>query len=141
MSDADCRRFRERLDEASADAPPQDVAAHVAACPDCARVLARQRTLVRALSQWPEAPAVELRAPALPSTPGGRLLPLPAWAAAAAAAALVAVAWGVAERGTDRVRVERVVDVAGGPPQVDERLLALTGGVEAVAMRRPTELR
>jgi hypothetical protein len=51
------------------------------------------------------------------------------------------IAVRVASGPADRVRVDRVVDVAGAPPPVDERLLALTAGFEAVAMRRPTEVR
>jgi len=143
MTKPDCRPFRDALDEATADPLPPAAAAHVASCTDCARIVARQRTLVRALSQWPAAPAVDLRPPVLPPTPGGRLLPMraPAWTVAAAAVVLAVTAWTLIDRGADRVRVERVVDVAGGPPPVDDRLLALTGGVEAVAMRRPTELR
>jgi hypothetical protein len=148
MSDPACRPFHDALEEATAnspspDSPSPELAAHVAQCRDCAKVLARQRALVRTLSLWPAAPSVDLRPPVLPSTPGGRLIPMraPAWGVASAAAVLVAAAWIVAARGVERVRIERVVDVAGGPPLVDERLLALTGGVEAVAMRRPTELR
>jgi hypothetical protein len=139
MPQTDCGPFRDALDAT----PSPETAEHASTCAECAKILARQRNLERLLSQWPETPPVDLRPPELPAHAGGRLLPMraPAWLAAAAAAVLVAVAWTAADHGVQHVRVERVVDVADGPPQVDERLLALTGGVEAVAMRRPTELR
>jgi hypothetical protein len=41
----------------------------------------------------------------------------------------------------DRVQVRDVVSAEDPPEQVDERLLSLTAGIEAVAMRRPTEIR
>jgi hypothetical protein len=95
------------------------------------------------LSAMPPAPAAAVSPPALPREPGGRVLPLrlPAWTAAAAAVLVAVFVWHAAESGVERVRVVGVVDASGPPPLVDERLLALTAGVEAVAMRRPTEIR
>jgi hypothetical protein len=78
---------------------------------------------------------------------GSRILRFPAaarWAAAAVAAAIlvaVGLRFGGSDARAETVRVERVIDVADAPPSIDERLLALTGGFEAVAMRRPTEMR
>jgi len=143
MPQRDCRLVRDVLDDVGADAIPADAARHVGRCADCARLIARHRALVRRLEAWPAAPKVELRPPSLPDAPAGRLLSMraPRWAAAAAAVVIAVAAWRFADRAAERVRVERVVDVGGAPPPEDERLLALTGGVEAVAMRRPTEIR
>jgi hypothetical protein len=143
MSDDACMKIREALDGATGAPLPAEAEAHVAACVECARTLARQRTLVRLLEAWPPAPAVDLDAPKAPASPGGRIFSaaVPRWAAAAAALLVAAVAWRLVDRDAERVRVDRVVDVAGSPPLADERLLALTGGFEAVAMRRPTEVR
>jgi hypothetical protein len=139
-----CRKLRDRLDEADPGSIPDALAAHAASCRPCGELLRRQAKLVRMLASLPAAPSADVARPALPDVPGGRLLPLrlPAWAAAAAAAALVAaIAWRTSAPAVERVRVIGVVDVADAPPQTDERLLALTAGVEAVAMRRPTEIR
>ena len=142
--DTTCRQLRDHLDQAEPGSIPGTMTAHAASCPPCGRLLRRQARLVRMLESLPAAPSADVARPALPDVPGGRLLPLrlPAWAAAAAAAALVAaVVWHSSTPAVERVRVVGVVDVAGAPPQTDERLLALTAGVEAVAMRRPTEIR
>lgn len=139
--DPGCDELRERLDEAASADPAAGLREHAARCPACAELVARQRRLVALLSSMPEAPRAEFGPPVLPARPGGRVLPFPAWIAAVAAAVLVAIGWRLSSPPAERVRVERVVDVAGAPPPVDERLLALTAGVEAVAMRRPTEVR
>ena len=144
MDEPNCRRMRDHLDEGDTGSIPASLAAHAATCDVCRDLLRQQTRLVQMLGALPAAPRADLEPPALPGVPGGRLLPLrlPAWTAAAAAAALVAaVGWRVSATDVNRVRVVGVVDVAGAPPQVDERLLALTGGIEAVAMRRPTEIR
>jgi hypothetical protein len=117
-------------------------------------MLARQRRLEDYLSAAPTPPVAEFAAPQLPPVRrGGRLLRLPpvGWAAAAAAGlAFAAALWttrngiGGGEHGEPAwatVRIDRVVDSAESPPPADESLLALTEGVEALAMRRPTEIR
>ena len=144
MDDTNCRRLRDHLDEADAGSIPAPLRAHAASCGVCRDLVRQQTRLLQMLGALPAAPRAEFPPPTLPGVPGGRLLPmrLPAWTAAAAAAALVgAIAWRVSATDIERVRVVGVVDVAGAPPQVDERLLALTAGIEAVAMRRPTEIR
>jgi hypothetical protein len=147
-----CRRVEDHLDEVL-DGRSPDLADHVAHCSHCARIAARQKRLEVLFASLPRAPRAQLAAPALPDAPAGRVFvlrmpPVPLaslrWAAAAVAAALlVATSARFALRGAGArtVRVDRVVDVADAPPIVDERLLALTGGFEAVAMRRPTEFR
>lgn len=131
-----CRRVREGAGELAAG-PPPEVASHAAACPTCARVLRRQARLAELLRSVGEAPDADVPRPALRAA---RLAPLLGFRAAAAAAVLLGAAlwWGA--RG-ERVRIDEVVDVADAPPPIDERLLALTAGYEAVAMRRPTESR
>lgn len=138
----DCRSLSERLDEAAAGSSP-DLVAHLAACPACAELVRREQALVRLLSAQPGAPPATFAAPALPSVAAmrtGRLLRA-SWIAAAAAALLVAAVLHVAGPRPSLVQVDAVVDVADAPPPADDPLLALTAGVEAVAMRRPTELR
>ncbi len=144
--DPACAELSDRLDAAATVRSVDELAGglerHLAGCQACAGLVERQRGLVRLLSSAPEAPQATFDPPSLPRRAGGRLLPLPAWLAAAAAAAVFVVAGLRLPMGpAERVRVDRVVDVAGAPPPVDERLLALTAGSEAVAMRRPTELR
>jgi hypothetical protein len=70
-----------------------------------------------------------------------RRLARASWIAAAAAALLVAAVLHASGTRQAHVRVDAVVDVADAPAPTDESQLVLTAGVEAVAMRRPTELR
>ncbi len=135
---------------------------HAAHCTDCSRLLRRETGLVHLLRSQPASPVIDVVPPALPA---GRLvrisaLRLGAGVAAAAAAMLLAVAYAAgwtdvtapspdapvaaSERvapATQRVRVSTIIDGIGRVPLPDEGLLALTAGVEAVAMRRPTEAR
>ena len=70
---------------------------------------------------------------------------VPLWAYPVAAAVLVGIAGALfhapGSQQSSPVHVARVFDVPGDPPPADERLLVLTYGAEAVAMRRPTEFR
>ena len=148
MNEIACRELRDRIDDvalARHDGRADDsrIAAHLVSCADCALLVARQRRLVEMLTSLPAAPRADFGPPRLPAAPRGALLRMrpAAWVASAAAAVLVAVAWHWSAREAERVQVESVVDVAEAPPPLDERLLALTAGPEAVAMRRPTEIR
>jgi hypothetical protein len=135
----DCRDLRERLDEAAVGVRPE-WETHLRTCADCAELVRRQRSLVRLLSRQPRAPLAAFPAPALPAGPAMRpRLVRASWIAAAAAALLVAVILRAAPSQHARVQVDTVVDVADAPPPADDSLLALTAGMEAVAMRRPTE--
>ena len=138
----DCRRVLDRLDEAAAGAYP-DLDAHVAACTPCADLVRRQRRLAGLLDALPQAPSAEFAAPAMPGYPAGRPVRIvrASWIAAAAAALLVAVLLRAHSFPQAHVRIDSVVDVADAPLPADDPLLALTAGMEAVAMRRPTELR
>jgi hypothetical protein len=138
----DCRSVHERLDEAALGASP-DLARHLAACTPCAELVRRQRKLALLLDALPRAPRADFPAPAVPGFRAGAPLRLvrASWIAAAAAALLVAVLVQSASVHPDHVRIDSVVDVADAPAPADDPLLALTAGVEAVAMRRPTELR
>jgi len=144
MSDRTCRLVRERLGEAGGDGLPPPAAEHARGCAACADELARQQRLESLLESLPSAPRVDVPRPSLPRSPAPVLRPVAGWLAAAAAAALVVVATHAGGLGRDAVttvRVQRVVDLPDAPSPADERLLALTAGVEAVAMRRPTECR
>jgi hypothetical protein len=138
----DCRQVNERLDEAALGASP-DLAGHLAGCTPCADLVRRQRKLAQLLEALPRAPQTDVPAPTVPGFRAGAPLRLvrASWIAAAAAALLVAVLLQSASVHPDHVRVDSVVDVADAPLPADDSLLALTAGVEAVAMRRPTELR
>jgi hypothetical protein len=138
----DCRSVYDRLDEAAAGASPE-LDAHLAACAGCADLVRRQRRLAGLLDALPAAPHAEFAAPVLPGYPAGRPVRLvrASWIAAAAAALLVAVLLRAHGLPQAHVRIDSVVDVADAPLPADDPLLALTAGMEAVAMRRPTELR
>ena len=138
----DCRSVLDRLDEAAAGAC-SELNGHVADCAPCADLVRRQRRLAGLLDALPEAPRADFAAPAVPGYPAGRPLRLirASWIAAAAAALLVAVLLRAHSLPQAHVRVDSVVDVADAPLPADDPLLALTAGMEAVAMRRPTEQR
>ena len=140
--DRDCRSVHERLDEAALGASP-DVAGHLAECTPCAELVRRQRKLARLLEALPPSPRADFPAPAVPGFRAGapRRRGRASWIAAPAAALLVAVLVRSASVRPDLVRIDSVVDIADAPAPADDPLLALTAGVEAVAMRRPTELR
>jgi anti-sigma factor RsiW len=156
MSDSACRLVRGHVDEYVEGTLSVDLddtlRAHCATCAACAGVVARQRRLRQALQGLARAPVADFPPPRLPESGRSRLRPAVAprplaWTAAAAAALVMAVwayemrAGGGSAGETARVHVESVVRDAGGLPPLDERLLALTAGAEAVAMRRPTEIR
>ncbi len=149
MPSTDCIRLQERVEELVSGAlPPAETASleeHVAGCADCRRTLARQRRLHAWLTDLPAAPPCAVEAPQLPAATARVLFPVRLrWAAAAAAAfvaATIALHHGARPPAASTVRVARVVDVAEAPPIADEPLLALSAGTEAVAMRRPTEVR
>ena len=156
-----CAKLEARLDEAVQGRLATSLAAHAGTCSRCRRLVARQRALEALLDAQPEPPEIDLPPPSLPepAAPSRLRLLLPRralrWSAAAAAAlAMGVVGWEAGRnasghRGGEgsllgqvaRVRSRTIVDVPGAPPPADERLLALTSGVEAVAMRRPTEVR
>ena len=142
--DRTCTLIHDRLLELASGPIASPAAEHLLECVPCSRLVERERRLVSLLDALPAAPMAAFGPPGLPSATRGRVLQLavPRWLAAVAAAAVfTAVAWRFAADDLARIRVDLVVDVAGAPPPVDERLLALTGGAEAVAMRRPTESR
>jgi hypothetical protein len=142
MTDRLCLLLDERLDEVVAGTADAALQGHAEACPACAPVVGRQRRLVRLLEALPTAPVADFAAPRLPAGRVLRLTRLRVAAAAVAAAVVVMATARFALHGTRAtIRVERVVDLADAPPMADERLLALTAGFEAVAMRRPTEMR
>lgn len=146
------------------------VAGHADACEACASALRRERRLVAMLRALPAAPAGDIPVPALPALPGDeadaavrrfRVFRLPAVAAALAAAVLAAVAVGIATRGglggdagdgasgdagtlasapalVGDLRIVDTLEFSAGP---DDRLLAITGGPEAVAARHSASAR
>jgi hypothetical protein len=139
MNHPTCSRIRRLVDDGTE--LRGDAADHASSCRACSSLLARARALERLLASLPAAPRATFGPPPSAGARPRRLVLRPPLWTAAAAAAVVAAAWAWTAREDGRVHVERVVDVADAPPQVDEPLLALTGGAEAVAMRRPTEMR
>ncbi len=160
-----CRSFEEVLPAlAAGEACEPALAAHGEECGVCSAALRRERRLVSMLRALPAAPAGEVPVPALPPLPGdfaaassgpARLFRLPAAVAALAAAVLAAIAVGIATRGglggeagdassadagilaavpavVGDLRIVDTREFSAGP---DDRLLAITGGPEAVAAR------
>ncbi len=138
------------------DASRRLLSAHVATCAACARDVARERRLIGLLAGLPAVPEFDVAVPALPAR---RLITTRrlavAVALAAAASLLVALRLlapaastpvgddplGVAEvpiRRGSPVHIRHVVDAAERAPPTADGLLAITAGVEAVVMRRPT---
>lgn len=157
-----CDALAERVQDLTGSSSPRDpsleaLRLHTETCQPCAELLAQQQALETLLGSLPEAPAFRVPLPSLPQRPSVevvarrrsrvfRLIPHAAAAAILAAAAVGSymlprsVTWETAELG-ESVRVERVVSRRGAPALQDERLVALTAGWEAVALRRPTERR
>jgi hypothetical protein len=142
-----CRLLEDAEFPCAAELPPE-LERHAVDCVDCVRVLARQRRLEALLETGMRAPQAGLPVPSLQAEPApGILRTLPRWVIPAAAALLAAVTTAAALHRDPAARTEpapavyvgEVVDLPDAPPPADERLLALTDGVEAVAMRRPAE--
>ena len=155
-----CDELRQDLAELTAgefdESRRAELSAHVDACAACARLVALQTVLESELRALPAAPITSLAQPALPAQPArrARLLRFAAAVAAVAAVALVAVGFGsspahdapreaaVVQQASAAKRapvISKIVDMSGSGEASDDGLLALTAGLEAVAMRRPAK--
>ncbi len=147
-----CSRLEERALDVLEGAPDvRDLVAHAADCAACAAVLEEHRRLEEALRNLPPAPSMDVPRPSLPA---GKLVrrPLLLRGVGMGAAAALLVAVGVALMQGEESRSSVVTGtIASTSPLVgtleqettllDDDLLALTMGYEAVAMKRTTELR